>query len=108
MTASVLKQDPNTSKVQKQNDWDLLRATAVTQGWNGYRKYESGQKDNSLAPVLPGIKLATFQSNHGSGALPLSCHHCVREFISNTQLNFPRGKPTYVERLGAHNTTGFG
>ena len=27
-----------------QNDWDLLRATAVTRGWNGYRKKESAQK----------------------------------------------------------------
>ena len=26
-----------------QNDWDLLRATAVIQGWNGYRN-ESAQK----------------------------------------------------------------
>ena len=27
-----------------QNDRDLLRATAVTRGWNGYRKLESAQK----------------------------------------------------------------
>ena len=26
------------------NDRDLLRATAVTRGWNGYRKKESAQK----------------------------------------------------------------
>ena len=28
----------------RQNDRDFLRATAVTRGWNGYRKKESAQK----------------------------------------------------------------
>ena len=28
----------------RQNDRDLLRATAVTRGWNGYRNKESAQK----------------------------------------------------------------
>jgi len=27
-----------------QNDWDLLRATAVTRGWNRYQNNESAQK----------------------------------------------------------------
>ena len=27
-----------------QSGWDLLHATAVTQGWNGYQYYESAQK----------------------------------------------------------------
>ena len=27
-----------------QHAWDLLHATAVTQGWNGYRNKESAQK----------------------------------------------------------------
>ena len=37
-----------------QNDWDLLRATAVTQGWNRYRnksaqKVDPGEDDSPAA-----------------------------------------------------------
>ena len=40
-----------------QNDLDLLRATAVTRGWNGYRnesqeqKVDSGEENSSAAPA---------------------------------------------------------
>ena len=49
-----------------QNDRDLLRATAVTQGWNGYgnkcqhRKLTLEKK--ILPPLLQGLEPATFQS----------------------------------------------
>ena len=48
------------------NDWDLLRATAVTRGRNGYRnksqhgKLTLGKK--VLPPLLQGLELGTFQS----------------------------------------------
>ena len=49
-----------------QNDWDLLHAIAVTQGWNGYwnksqhRKLTTEKK--SVLPLLPGLKPMTFWS----------------------------------------------
>ena len=43
-----------------QNDRSLLRATAVTRGWNGHTKLTLEKK--SLPPFLPGFELATFRS----------------------------------------------
>ena len=50
-----------------QNGRDILRATAVTRGWNGYwnnsrqhRKLTTGNK--ILPPLLDGLEPATFQS----------------------------------------------
>ena len=49
-----------------QNDRDLLRATAVTRGWNGYRNKSQHRKltleKKILPPLLRGFELATFQS----------------------------------------------
>ena len=49
-----------------QNDWDLLRATAVTWGWNGYQNKSQHRKltleKKILPPLLQGFKLTTFQS----------------------------------------------
>ena len=49
-----------------QNDWDLLLATAVTQGWNGYRNMSHCRKltpeKKIIPPFLQGFKPATFQS----------------------------------------------
>ena len=49
-----------------QNDLDLLRATAVTRGWNGYRKKSQHRKltlGNKILPrLLPGLEPATFRS----------------------------------------------
>ena len=49
-----------------QNDRDLLRATAVTQGWNGYRNKSQHRKltleKKILPPLLQGFKPMTFQS----------------------------------------------
>ena len=49
-----------------QNDRDLLRATAVTRGWNGYRNKSQHRKlileKKILPPLLPGFEPATFRS----------------------------------------------
>ena len=49
-----------------QDDRDLLRATAVTQGWNGYRNRSQHRKltleKKILLPLPQGFKPATFQS----------------------------------------------
>ena len=49
-----------------QNDQDLLHATAVTWGWNGYRNKSQHRKSTLekkiLPPLLQGFELATFQS----------------------------------------------
>ena len=49
-----------------QNDRDLLRATAVTRGWNEYRNKSQHRKSTLekkiLPPLLQGFEPATFQS----------------------------------------------
>ena len=49
-----------------QNDRDLLRATAVTRGWNRYRNKSQHRKSTLekkiLPPLLQGFEPATFQS----------------------------------------------
>ena len=49
-----------------QNDRDLLRATAVTRGWNGYRNKSQHRKltleKKIPPPLLQGFELATSQS----------------------------------------------
>ena len=63
-----------------QNDRDLLRATAVTRGWNGYRNKSQHRKstleNKILPPLLRGFEPTTFQSrvrrsNHW--AIPAPC-----------------------------------
>ena len=63
-----------------QNDRDLLRATAVTRGWNGHRNKSQHRKltleKKILPPPLQGLEPATFQSqvrrsNHW--AIPARC-----------------------------------
>ena len=48
-----------------QNDLDLLRATAVTRGWNGYRSKSQHRKltpeKKNIPPLLQGLEPATFQ-----------------------------------------------
>ena len=49
-----------------QNDWDFLRATVVTRGWNGYRNKSQHRKLTLEKKILPpfqqGFEPATFQS----------------------------------------------
>ena len=50
----------------RQNDRDVVRATAVTREWNGYRKKSRYRKLNMerkiLPPLLPGLEPVTFRS----------------------------------------------
>ena len=49
-----------------QNDWDLLHATVVTQGWNGYWNKSQHRKSTLekkiLLPLQQGFEPATFRS----------------------------------------------
>ena len=63
-----------------QNDLGLLRATAVTRGWNGYRNKSQHRKSTLEKKILPpfqqGFEPATFQSrvrcsNHWAIPAPL-------------------------------------
>ena len=62
-----------------QNDWDILHATAVTQGWNVYQNKSPHRKltleKTILLWLLPGLEPNTFQSqvwcsNHGAVHAP--------------------------------------
>ena len=68
-----------------QNDRDLLRATVVTRGWNGYRNKSQHRKSTLENKILPpfqqGFEPATFQSrvrrsNHWAIPAPLSGESC--------------------------------
>ena len=84
-----------------QNDRDLLRATAVTRGWNGYRNKSQHRKSTLekkiLPPLLQGFEPTTFQprvrrSNHW--AIPAPCDrshgshwvsaYCVQSYHSRS------------------------
>ena len=59
-----------------QNDRDLLRATAVTRGWNGYRN-QSQHRNSTLEkkiipPILQGFEPATFKSRVRRSSTELS------------------------------------
>jgi len=74
-----------------QNDWDLLRATAVTRGWNRYRNKSQHRKltleKQTLLPPLQGFEPATFQSwvqcsNHWAILLPnIDLYSCVLSYF---------------------------
>ena len=66
-----------------QNDRDLLRATVVTRGWNGYRNKSQHRKSTLEEKILPpfqqGFEPTTFQSwvrrsNHWAIPAPYICH----------------------------------
>ena len=73
-----------------QNDRELLRATAVTRGWNGYRNKSqhrmSTLEKKILPPLLQGFEPATF--HHESGALTTELSPPLRvsrvEYLRNT------------------------
>ena len=70
------------------NDRDLLRATAVTRGWNGYRNQESAQKvdpGEENYPATPtGTRTRDLSITSESGAPPLSYPRslCNKEFVA--------------------------
>ena len=68
-----------------QNDRDLLHATAVTRGWNGYWNKNQYRKltleKKILSPLLPGLEPRTFQSqvwhsNHWAIPAPRTVDLC--------------------------------
>ena len=65
-----------------QNDRDLLRATAVTRGWNGYRNKSQHRKlaleKKILPPLLQGFEPATFQSRVRRSTEPMSHPRVVK------------------------------
>ena len=86
----------------RQKDWDLLRAIAVTWGWNGYRSKSQCRKltleKKTLPLLLLGLKPMTFQSPvwHSTTDLFLSAAllYCVdwwnaqwSQFDSSIQVN---------------------
>ena len=113
-----------------QNDRDLLRATAVTRGWNGYRNKSQYRKSTLEKKILPplqqGFEPATFQSqvrhsNHW--AVPalqvrvvLSCKHLTRSSpthygltcwlkrIKIHKLESHRGTPLELDTVTWHST----
>ena len=96
-----------------QNDRDLLRATAVTRGWNGYRNKSQHRKSTLEKkippPLLQGFEPTTFQSrvrrsNHGAipapGSVVVSASECGSEglgfesYQSQCWIFQPRSAPT--------------
>ena len=59
-----------------QNDQDLLHATVVTWGWNGYRNKSQHRKltleKKTLLPLLQGFEPTTFQSESSTLTTELS------------------------------------
>ena len=79
-----------------QNDQDLLCATAVTQGWNGYRNRSQHRKltmeKKILPPLQQGFKPVTFRSwvlrsNHWAIPAPqlVICVTCYVDTIASTE-----------------------
>ena len=71
-----------------QNDRGLLRATAVTRGWNGYRNKSQHRKltmeKKILPPLLQGFEPATFRSRvrrSNYWAIPAPEHACHRHWL---------------------------
>ena len=76
-----------------QNDWDLLRATAVTQGWNGYRNKSQHRRltmeKKIISPLLPGLEPGTFQSRvwlSNQWAIPTPAHTMTRTHTHTTMV----------------------
>ena len=65
-----------------QNDWGLLRVTAVTWRWNGHRirvsKHSRPRKRKFSHLLLPGFELATFRSQvRHSNQQAILANHCI-------------------------------
>ena len=70
-----------------QNDRDLLRATAVTRGWNGYRNKSQHRKSTLEKKILPTFQSRVRRSNHW--AIPASriMARCARDrYLSRSGL----------------------
>ena len=96
-----------------QNDWDLLRASAVTQGWNGYRNKSQHRKltvEKKILLLLPlGLEPVTFQSqvlrsNHR--AIP-TLTFVIHSLLENFNTEFLLGQASQNDRNTVHNTDSF-
>ena len=64
-----------------QNDRGLLRATAVTRGWNKSQHIKLTLEKKILPPLLPGFELTTFRSRaRRSGMLICASSHLLDVF----------------------------
>ena len=83
----------------RQNDRDLLRDTAVTRGWNGYRNESQHRKlameNNTLSPLLPGLKRqpSTFRLRGRRSTTELSPLP-ITIFVCNPHTLFIKAAPT--------------
>ena len=84
-----------------QNDRDLLRATAVTRGWNGYRNKSQHRKltleKNIFPRILPGNDLQTFRWRVLSSTTEL----CSLENYSNPRFRDVGPIPAWKEKKSA-------
>ena len=73
-----------------QNERDLLHATAVTRGWNGYRNKSQHRKltleKKIIPPLLPGLEPETFRSwvwrsNHWAVPTPQPCNNQTALYV---------------------------
>ena len=89
-----------------QNDRDLLRATAVTLGWNGYRNNSQHRKltleKKILPPLQQGFEPATFRSrvrrsNHWAIPLPIAAIISSGSFSPNKSSVRSRGGVSLAE-----------
>ena len=76
-----------------QNDRDLLRATAVTRGWNGYRNKSQLRKltleKKLLPPLQPGLEPATLRLGRSPALYPLTYprfRHVILQFRKRVRL----------------------
>ena len=92
-----------------QNDRDLLRATAVTRGWNGYWNKSQHRKSTLEKKILPplqqGFESTTFQSrvrrsNHWAIPAPVPDRDSYRERRRQLQ----RDRDSYRERQRERDT----
>ena len=75
------------------NDWDVLRVTAVTRGWNGYRNKSQHRKLTPERKILPPLlrqrcKPTTFRlwvrrANHWAIPTPHMGENCLWAFAVN-------------------------
>ena len=96
------------------NDRDLLRATAVTRGWIGYRNKSLHRKltleKKILPPLLQGFEPATFQSGVRRKPIPVQGERAwpsggkelgwqAGDVVSNTSFDSPFSSPSCLWTL---------
>ena len=81
-----------------QNDRGLLRATAVTRGWNGYRNKSQHRKltleNKILPPLQQGFEPSTFRSRvqhskHSNGGVSLTHSNLPLLYVFSCSIDIP-------------------